>query len=651
MPLRLGIPLFQSEISGKHDWVAGQYFVKNCVNALLTLPQNEIPEIVFFVLETIDPLFLKEIDPRIQIINIPEAIFLNNNASALNAIIKKLHCDVFFPLIYYPNYSLHDIATIGWVPDFQHCYYTEFFSEAILHSKDLLIKSLGSFCDVFYCSSQTVKNDFQKFYPDISERCFVVPFRSSISEKSLLSTPSPTKKYIYLPNQFWVHKNHKAVFEAWKALKDNGLDYLLICTGSTTDPRAPQHFEKLQEFITHHQLNIQILGFIDRENQLQLYRNAAAVLQPSLFEGWNTSIEDARALGKKLILSDISTHKEQCGDLAYYFESNNPNDLAKIIAGTWDSLPQGYDADEEKNHFTSYQNEIKTFGKLLLKTFETAKKQQKKPSCTYKPTFSFIIFAPEDLDALKEIVMSILSQQYSDIEIIVINANNTQTTEAWDHCVTFTSSKLYLNLVKNEWLIYLNPYQKLAPDSLTSLITFIMENPKTDVILANENFSIPKNISYENLFDIDLIECNIALHRKTFFELFHFNKTHCRELFFPHHLIMHLAKNNFTIVKKSTIFLKNIENNTIEAYAELVQQQIIEFGKVSPYIIHNMSKNLYYCLHAKHRGNKHRKFYLLIYFIFLWISMNVRAPGYCIKGLLAYLATRTIKFFKSRYAF
>ena len=38
------------------------------------------------------------------------------------------------------------------------------------------------------------------------------------------------KKYFYLPNQFWKHKNHKVVFEAVKILKDQGRDITVLCS-------------------------------------------------------------------------------------------------------------------------------------------------------------------------------------------------------------------------------------------------------------------------------------------------------------------------------------------------------------------------------------------------------------------------------------
>ena len=77
-------------------------------------------------------------------------------------------------------------------------------------------------------------------------------------------------------------------------------------------------------------------------------RGAAAVVQPSLFEGWSTVVEDARALGKRVFLSDIPVHREQRPAGAVYFDPHRPEVLADEIARTWDALPDGPALDEDR---------------------------------------------------------------------------------------------------------------------------------------------------------------------------------------------------------------------------------------------------------------------------------------------------------------
>ena len=77
-------------------------------------------------------------------------------------------------------------------------------------------------------------------------------------------------------------------------------------------------------------------------------QNAQAVIQPSLFEGWSTVIEDARALNKFVIASDLDVNKEQLQTNVRFFERNSAQALAAAIEiGNFDVIPQSYNQYRE----------------------------------------------------------------------------------------------------------------------------------------------------------------------------------------------------------------------------------------------------------------------------------------------------------------
>jgi hypothetical protein len=73
------------------------------------------------------------------------------------------------------------------------------------------------------------------------------------------------------------------------------------------------------------------MGFMDRYEQLKLMSQSIAVIQPSLFEGWSTVVEDAKALGKRAIISDINVHLEQQNEDTTIFPANDFVKLSKIL--------------------------------------------------------------------------------------------------------------------------------------------------------------------------------------------------------------------------------------------------------------------------------------------------------------------------------
>ncbi len=94
--------------------------------------------------------------------------------------------------------------------------------------------------------------------------------------------------------------------------------------------------------------NIRLLGMIDRNEQLSLMKDSRAVIQPSLFEGWSTSIEEAKSLDKFMILSDLPLHKEQVTRNALFFLRNDAAELAdrirRVAERRPDIVPNDYGA-------------------------------------------------------------------------------------------------------------------------------------------------------------------------------------------------------------------------------------------------------------------------------------------------------------------
>jgi glycosyltransferase involved in cell wall biosynthesis len=72
----------------------------------------------------------------------------------------------------------------------------------------------------------------------------------------------------------------------------------------------------------------------------------------------------------------------------------------------------------------------------------------------------------------------------------------------------------------------------------------------------------------------------------------------------------------------------------LELLAEVVKVQVRHFGRVSPYYVQAVSDNLYSKLHAAHFGDTRHLVYRWVYFKTVWCWLNMRRPGYCLRGLL-----------------
>jgi glycosyltransferase involved in cell wall biosynthesis len=116
-------------------------------------------------------------------------------------------------------------------------------------------------------------------------------------------------------------------------LKEKGSDVHLAITGRFPDATHSPYMQELHKIINENGIQSQItmMGIIPRNEQLFLMKHSQAVLQPSLFEGWSTVIEDARSLQVPVIASDLAVNIEQLGSTGTYFKPHNAEELATIL--------------------------------------------------------------------------------------------------------------------------------------------------------------------------------------------------------------------------------------------------------------------------------------------------------------------------------
>jgi glycosyltransferase involved in cell wall biosynthesis len=169
-------------------------------------------------------------------------------------------------------------------------------------------------------------------------------------------------------NLFAPTKNHLGIFQALKLLKAEGICPTVVCTGDLHDYRNPEFAGVILRAINQSGVaeQVRLLGIIPRWQQVQLMRHAVAVLQPSLFEGWNTSVEEAHCLGQTLILSDIPVHREQNPPGAIFFDPQTPEDLARAMKTVWQEKSGGIDLEGEARALANYQQLIEEFGRVFL---------------------------------------------------------------------------------------------------------------------------------------------------------------------------------------------------------------------------------------------------------------------------------------------
>jgi glycosyltransferase involved in cell wall biosynthesis len=234
---------------------------------------------------------------------------------------------------------VHGIKSICWIPDLQHLFFKNFFPNIELKRRDSLFNNYIRNADKVIVSSKDTYFNLKKYYKINNTRTAILNFVPIINFSELKNFNYLKNKYnllpnyIYVPNQFWMHKNHNILIQSAILLKKKNHNYKFVITGNPSSGSDNSVYLDFVRSITVNKVDkyFDLLGFVSYADVLNLIFYSKILLNPSLFEGWSTIVEEGKIFNKKMLLSDLSVHKEQCSNKATYFKRNNPNELAKKI--------------------------------------------------------------------------------------------------------------------------------------------------------------------------------------------------------------------------------------------------------------------------------------------------------------------------------
>ena len=343
-------------------WIGGVNYIVNMITAMTSLPKEERPKVYLVISDggrTDLGLYSKVFDL------VDGFIYWGQNPNWVSSVIKSelKYCqkqeDIFEVIdVMMPETGLavKGKPVVSWIPDFQYIHLPEFFPEETLRNRESTDRQIADLSKVVILSSDDARKDFMNCFPNSRAVTEVMHFHVSSKHVDYSIDPALVQRKYNLPdrfliccNQFWEHKDHITVFKAISLLKEKGILANLVCTGMTDDHRNKMYFPRLQRVVKELGIEkqIHILGMIDRQDQIQLMRRSMAVIQPSLFEGWSTVIEDCRVLGRTVIASDLAVNIEQDCPYGYYYKRQDAGDLARVLLDLAGQLYPGQDDNRE----------------------------------------------------------------------------------------------------------------------------------------------------------------------------------------------------------------------------------------------------------------------------------------------------------------
>ena len=346
----------------KHQdaWTGGVYYVRNVVSAFGLLPEATRPRLIIVGGDkaALDELRSATGYPLLE--RLSRTRIETRPAPGFRWPFAKAE-DEEIDLLLMGSPPGLEFRGVQWVPDFQEHRLPEHFPpdelQARLERNDRWFRAHRH----VMVSSQDVAADLRRHYGRYGNQAHVVRFASflpagldAVDASALRARYGLPDRYFLCANQFWRHKNHGLVL---RALAKAGPVPPVVFTGREEDYRDPDHAPSVRRLAAELgvEARARFLGFIPREDQLGLMRGAIAVIQPSLCEGWSTSIEDAKALGRHVLTSDIAVHREQLERNADIFAGDDPAGLASLLRryAASDPVAQPSDYGEARRRFAA----------------------------------------------------------------------------------------------------------------------------------------------------------------------------------------------------------------------------------------------------------------------------------------------------------
>ena len=378
------------------SWFGGTNLIKNLIYCIKNYSNNKI-EPVLIVSESLSSKDLREFK-NIKLIK--TNLF---NQSLIKRIFQKIEIlffgkskkiDLFLKkknikLISHSNVLAYnfltgknsDIKCLSWIVDFQYLYYPNYFRNNTKILRNLNINFCATHSSRILLSSYDAQQDLKKVSKKAFKKSAVSQFYfQSPKPSEILSLNQLTKKFnlerkfFYMPNQYWSHKNHITVLKSLKYLKDKNINFTVVSTGHSHDHRNNSYFNEIFDFIKNNRLekNYRYLGIVKYNEVLSLIYHSISLINPSQFEGRHSSVEQARSIGKKIILSDINIHREQSPPRSSFFKAKDYKKLSNLMKNNW----KNYDYKLEKKNIAKAiydnKNDLK---KYYLEWYKIVKKE------------------------------------------------------------------------------------------------------------------------------------------------------------------------------------------------------------------------------------------------------------------------------------
>lgn len=231
------------------------------------------------------------------------------------------------------TYKEKGIPTVSTILDIQHEYYPQFFVPQELAHRRKFYQDIVKKVERVVCISDYTRDTFCEKYSFPIERTktiyIAIQNRFSKEDDRILDRLNIRgQKYIVYPANFWEHKNHKLLLNAFAMYVCENKDLKLVLTGNPLE-NATYYADVIKAMGIEEY--VAITGYITDEELYSILKNSKGLIYPSLFEGFGIPVVEAMHLYKLIACSNLTSLPEIGCDEIHYFNPKKPDEILRGI--------------------------------------------------------------------------------------------------------------------------------------------------------------------------------------------------------------------------------------------------------------------------------------------------------------------------------
>ena len=212
------------------------------------------------------------------------------------------------------------------IHDLQHEAFPQFFTRSQIEYRRRVYGRSVRNSRIVVTDSEHVRGELIERYRLDPERVRVIHL--AVDHERFWPDTRRREPFVLYPANFWAHKNHERLFEALSLVRRERPELRLVLCGADHGRR------RLPDGVESH-------GHVPGAELVELYRSAAALVYPSLYEGFGIPCLEAMACGCPVAASRVASLPEVCGDSAVYFDPFSAEAIADGIREVLDRPPAG----------------------------------------------------------------------------------------------------------------------------------------------------------------------------------------------------------------------------------------------------------------------------------------------------------------------